>query len=196
MSYVLGLTGSIGMGKSTTALMLGDMGLPVWDADAVVHQIYGPQGAAVAPIAALMPDVVVQNAVERSKLRAAIQARPALLDEIQSIVHPIVAANRTQFLRASQAPIVVLDIPLLYEIGADSLCHGVIVVTAPAQVQRARVLARGLSEPEFEAILARQMPDADKRARATWVVQTTNMQRTRADVQKIIAQITKGLTHA
>jgi dephospho-CoA kinase len=196
MSYVLGLTGSIGMGKSTTAQMLKDMGLPVWDADLVVHDLYAAGGAAVAQIAGLAPDSINAGAVDRSKLRAAIAAQPSLLDAVQSIVHPLVAANRAQFLAASAAPIVVLDIPLLFEIGADAFCDGVIVVSAPAEVQRERVLARGLPQAEFETILARQMPDADKRARATWVVPTNSLPQTRDHVRGIIAQITKGLSHA
>lgn len=196
MRYVLGLTGSIGMGKSTAAQMLKGMGLPVWDADAAVHDSYAIGGAAVAPIAALAPDAINAGAVDRSKLRAEIQAHPALLNDIQAIVHPIVAANRAQFLAARTAPLVVLDIPLLYEIGADSLCNGVIVVSAPADVQRARVLARGIPEAEFEMILSRQMPDSEKRARATWVVQTNTLQQTRDDLRGIIAAITKGPSHA
>lgn len=196
MSYVLGLTGSIGMGKSTTAAMLGEMGLPVWDADGAVHKLYAKGGAAVAPIAALCPASVREGAVDRAVLRQMVQENPDLLDKITKIVHPLVAADRSAFIASAQGDIVVLDIPLLFEIGADNLCHGIIVVTAPPDVQKARVLARGLSEDAFHALLARQMPDDEKQRRATWVVQTTTLQDVRCALQDIVLQIKKGISHA
>lgn len=196
MSYVLGLTGSIGMGKSTTAQMLAQMGLPVWDADQTVHRLYAKGGAAVSQIGALCPQAVENGAIDRDILRQKVQDQPDLLDKITKIVHPLVAADRSAFIANSTAEIVVLDIPLLYEIGADQLCDGVIVVTAPPAVQEARVLARGLSADAFRALLARQMPDAEKQRRATWVVQTTTLQEVRSTLQDIVSQIKKGVSHA
>lgn len=196
MSYVLGLTGSIGMGKSTTAAMLGEMGLAIWDADAAVHQLYAKGGAAAPQIAALCPSCVHDGAVDRAALRQMVQENPDLLDKITQIVHPLVAADRSAFIAAAKGDIVVLDIPLLFEIGADNLCNGVIVVTAPPEVQKARVLARGLSEDAFNALLARQMPDKEKQRRATWVVQTTTLEDVRRALQDIVLQIKKGISHA
>lgn len=189
MSYILGLTGSIGMGKSTTAAMLAQHGLPVWDADGAVHRLYGTGGAAVAPIAALVPVARVQGGLDRAELRRAIAENPALLGQIQAIVHPMVSQDRIDFIEKNQAPILVLDVPLLYEIGADTLCDGVIVVTAPPQVQKQRVLARGMSEADFDLLLSRQMPDGEKRARATWVVQTRSLPHVQAEIATILAEI-------
>jgi dephospho-CoA kinase len=196
MSYVLGLTGSIGMGKSTTAAMLQDLGLPLWDADAVVHGLYDVGGAAVDPVAALCPQAGMSGRIDRDILRSAVAAQPGLLGQIQAIVHPLVADSRAQFLAASTAPIVVLDIPLLFEIGADALCNGIIVVTAPPDVQRARVLARGVDEAMFQTLLARQMPDAEKRARATWVIETLGLDHVRAQLKMIVSDIEKAHPNA
>lgn len=196
MSYVLGLTGSIGMGKSTTAAMLQNMGLPLWDADRVVHALYDIGGAAVAPVAALCPQACVDGRIDRDILRRAVAAQPDLLGQIQTIVHPMVAASRAQFLADCTAPIVVLDIPLLFEIGADALCDGIVVVTAQPDVQRARVLARGMDADAFETLLSRQMPDAEKRARATWVIETLSLDHVRAQLQMIISQIEKAHPNA
>ncbi len=189
MSYILGLTGSIGMGKSTTAAILAQHGLPVWDADGAVHRLYGAGGAAVAPIAALVPVARVEGGLDRAELRRAIAESPALLGQIQAIVHPMVSQDRIDFIEKNQAPILVLDVPLLYEIGADTLCDGVIVVTAPPQVQKQRVLARGMSEADFDLLLSRQMPDGEKRARATWVVQTRSLPHVQAEIATILAEI-------
>ncbi|MDZ7905448.1 MAG: dephospho-CoA kinase [Cypionkella sp.] len=195
MSYILGLTGSIGMGKSTTAAMLAQMGLPVWDADGAVHRLYDAGGGAVAPIAQLVPHAIVNGGLDRGALRAAIAENPALLAQIQTIVHPLVAQDRAEFIASTNAPIIVLDIPLLFEIGADALCDGVIVVTAPPEDQRARVLARGISAADFDLLLSRQMPDAEKQSRATWVVHTTSPAHVAEDLARILAQI-KGRPHA
>ncbi len=189
MSYVLGLTGSIGMGKSTTAAILAQYGVPVWDADIAVHRLYSAGGAAVAPIAVVCPDAVVNNGLDRSKLRAAISADPSLLPKIQSIVHPLVAADRAAFIGNTDAEIIALDIPLLFEIGAENQCDSVIVVTTTPDQQRKRVLTRGLTEAEFAMILSKQMPDAEKRSRATWVVETHSPQHVSAEIGKILAQI-------
>lgn len=188
--YRLGLTGSIGMGKSTTAAMFAQEGLQVWDADATVAQLYAPGGAAVAPLAAAFPEVLEGGAISRPRLRALIARDDRVLDQVQSIVHPLVAADREAFLRRHRGEMVLLDIPLLFESGASALCDGIVTVTAPPETQRARVLARGqMTESEFDMILARQMPDAEKRARATWVIETTTLDSARAAVRKILAEI-------
>lgn len=190
MSFVLGLTGSIGMGKSTTAQMFADEGVPVWDADAVVRGLYEKGGAAADAIAKVYPDAMESGAVSRDKLRDLIAQDPKTLDEIQTIVHPLVAADRAAFLADAQVPVVLLDVPLLFETGADAACDGVAVVTVPADVQRARVLARGgMSEADFELILARQMPDAEKRSRARWVIETHTLDAARQSVKDILQQI-------
>jgi len=189
MSYRLGLTGSIGMGKSTTAAILLQYGVPVWDADGAVHRLYGAGGAAVASIAALCPGALTDTGLDRSKLRAAIATNPDLLHKIQNIVHPLVAADRANFIANTQGEIIALDIPLLFEIGADTLCDGIIVVTTSPQEQRRRVLARGLSEADFQMILSKQMPDAEKRARATWVVETQSVAHVTAEIGRVLATI-------
>jgi dephospho-CoA kinase len=189
MTYVLGLTGSIGMGKSTTAAMFAADGVPVWDADAAVHRLYAG-GAAADPVGAAFPGVVVGGNVSREMLKAALAADPAGFARLEAIVHPLVAADRAAFLAATRADLVLLDIPLLFEGGTDAICDGIAVVSVPADVQRARVLARpGMTTAQFDAILARQMPDADKRARATWVIDTSTPETARAQVRAIIAEI-------
>lgn len=188
MSYCLGLTGSIGMGKTTTAAMFAAHGIPVWDADETVHRLY--RGAAVAPMAAAFPQAIQDGMVSRDHLRDMITANPRILDQIQNIVHPLIAADRAQFITTATAPIILLDLPLLYEIGGEQICDGVVVVAAPADVQRARVLARGqMTEAQFEMILARQIPDADKRARADWVIETTSLDLAKQQVIDIISEI-------
>lgn len=197
MSFRLGLTGSIGMGKSTTAQMFRDAGVPVWDADATVHSLYLPGGAAMTAIAGLFPDVIQNGAVSRPLLRQKIAADPRVLDQVQALVHPLVAAHRAEFLRANPAPIVVLDIPLLFETGAQTQCDAVAVVSVPPEIQKARVLARGgMSEAEFALILSRQMPDAEKRARATWVIETLDLVSARLTVTEILQEIRQGTMHA
>ncbi len=188
--YLLGLTGSIGMGKSTTAQMFADAGVPVWDADATVHRLYGVGGAATAVLGAIFPEVIQDGAVSRARLRAKIAADASVLDLVQAKVHPLVAADRAAFVAQATAPVVVLDVPLLFETGADALCDGIVVVTAPEAVARARVLARGgMTDADLDLILSRQMPDAEKRARATWVIQTTDLDFARAAVRQILQDI-------
>jgi dephospho-CoA kinase len=197
MSYRLGLTGSIGMGKSTTAQLFAAEGVPAWDADATVHTLYGVDGAATRILAPLYPDIVESGAISRPLLRAKIAAEPALLDIVQAIVHPLVSASRVAFLASTPAPIVLLDIPLLFETGAEDLCDGIVVVSAPAEEQRRRVLSRGvMTELEFAIILGRQMPDAEKRVRATWVIETTTLDRATQSVKQILQEIRQGLAHA
>lgn len=189
--YLLGLTGSIAMGKSTTAQMFRDAGVPVWDADATVHRLYQEGGAAVTPVAALVPDALKDGAIDRTALSAAIRRDPSLLDRLEKIVHPLVQQDRAAFVAAAQADVVVLDIPLLYETGAEKECDAVLVVTAPPEVQRDRVLSRpGMTEDRFESLLFRQMPDADKRARADFVVDTSRgLEAARADVHSVLETV-------
>lgn len=198
MSFLLGLTGSIGMGKSTTAQMFADAGVPVWDADAAVHRLYARGGAAVAPMQALHPQAVIDGAVSRDALKDWIGADPTALKQIEQPVHPLVGADRADFIAAhADAPIILLDIPLLFETKAEGRMDAIAVVTAPADVQRARVLARGtMTEAQFETILAKQLPDAQKRARADFIIETLTLEGARAAVQDVIAQIKQGLHDA
>ena len=191
---IVGLTGSIGMGKSTTAAMFAEAGCPVYDADAEVHKLYAKGGAAVAPVEAAFPGVVEDGAINRALLSDRVVGDPAALDRLNSIVHPLVGANRGEFFeRAAQtgAQIVVLDIPLLFETGGERNVDAIVVVSAPADVQRERVLAReGMSEAKLDAILARQMADVEKRARAHFVVDTSRgLDAAREQVQAIIAAL-------
>lgn len=191
--FLLGLTGSIGMGKSTTAAMFAELGIPVWDADAAVHRLYAPGGAAVAPLAQAFPQALREGGIDRAALKQAIAADPAALKRIESIVHPLVAADRAAFVAAATAPIVVLDIPLLFEGGHEAMMDAVLVVTAPPEAQRARVLSRpGMTEAQFDLILSRQMPDAEKRARATHVIETRTPDQTRAAVRALVQSLTEG----
>ncbi len=173
---VLGLTGSIGMGKSTAAAMLRRLGLPVHDADATVHRLFGRGGAAVAPIAAAFPGVVRDGAVDRKALGAVVFGDPAALRRLEAIVHPLVRAAEGEFLRRARrrrVRLVVLDIPLLYETGGAGRCDAVAVVTAPPFLQAQRVLRRpGMTPERLAAIRAAQMPDAEKRRRADFVIPT------------------------
>ena len=191
MSFRLGLTGGIGMGKSTAAAMFRDLGHPVWDADAAVHRLYAPGGAAVAPVAAGFPGVLRDGGIDRAALKAALAADASGFARLEAIVHPLVAADRAAFVADhADAPIVVLDIPLLFENGTQAQMDAVAVVSAPAGVQRARVLARpGMTEPAFQMILARQMPDADKRRLADWVIPSDTPEGARAAIVDICARI-------
>ncbi|MFM2356472.1 MAG: dephospho-CoA kinase [Pseudomonadota bacterium] len=195
-AFRLGLTGSVGMGKSTTAAMFRAAGVPVWDADACVHRLYAPGGAAVAPVGAAFPAALVDGAIDRARLREALLGDAAAFARLESIVHPLVAADRAGFLRRADAEgqdIVLLDIPLLYETGAESDLDGVAVVSVDRQTQAARVLARpGMTEDALQAILARQMRDAEKRKRADWVIDTTTLEGARAQVAAILSQIRQG----
>ena len=188
--FRLGLTGSIGMGKSTTAAMFAAEGIPVWDADAAVHRLYANGGAAVAPIVALCPQALSQGAIDRSALKTWIARDPKALAQIEAVVHPLVAADRAQFLADINADIALCDIPLLFEKGTDAEMDATLLVTAPPDVQRARVLSRqGMTQAQFDLILQRQMPDAQKRARATHIVETLDVASTRAYVMALITHI-------
>jgi dephospho-CoA kinase len=173
---ILGLTGSIGMGKSTTSKMFQAEDVPVYDSDAAVHALYAAGGAAVEPVETAFPGVVVNGAIDRAKLSARVVGDPEALAKLEAIVHPLVGAHRIGFFEKAEAEghdIVVLDVPLLFETGGEKRVDKVVVVSAPAEVQRERVLARPEMTPEkFEAILARQTPDAEKRARADFVIDT------------------------
>jgi dephospho-CoA kinase len=186
---ILGLTGSIGMGKSATAAMFADAGVPVHDADATVHDLY--DGEAVQAIEAAFPGSTANGKVDRVKLSAQVVGHTEALKTLEAIVHPMVVNKRNQFLDAARedgAAIVVLDIPLLYETGTDAVCDAVVVVSAPADVQRARVLERpGMTAERFESLLLRQIPDVEKRRRADFVVDTSQgFDQARAQVTDIL----------
>ena len=191
---LLGLTGSIGMGKSTTTAMFAERGAVIWNADDAVHALYAPGGAAVAPIDAAFPGVVSEGAVDRTRLAAALGNDPAAFARLEAIVHPLVALGRMQQLQAAMeagVKLAVLDIPLLFETGGDRSVHAVVVVTAPPEVQAERVLARpGMTRERFEAILARQLPDAEKRRRADFIVDTgQGMAVARDQVHEIVGTV-------
>ncbi len=191
MTFRLGLTGSIGMGKSTTAQMFRDLGHPVWDADQAVHRLYAPGGLAVAPVAAAFPAALSQDGIDRGALKTALAADPAALARLEGIVHPLVARDRQDFLaRHVGAPLVVLDIPLLFESAHPPDLDGVAVVSTDPATQAARVLARpGMTRDTLAMILARQMPDADKRARADWIIPTDSLDGARAAVARIVNEV-------
>ena len=173
---IVGLTGSIGMGKSTTARLFADAGAPVYDADAAVHEIYALGGAAVGPVEAAFPGSTREGEVDRTALSARLAGDPEKLRRLEAIVHPLLLEGRARFFEratAAGAELVVLDVPLLFETGGDRMMHAVVAVSAPPDVQRERVLARpGMTEEKLAAILARQTPDAEKRARADFVIET------------------------
>ena len=187
---VVGLTGSIGMGKSTVAAMFADLGVPVFDADAVVHALQGPNGRIVSAIEAAFPGTTGVSGVDRPALSAAVLDDDAAMRRLEAIVHPAVGEERARFFADhADAPIVVLDIPLLFETGGDGRVEKVVVVSGSSEVQRARVLARpGMTAAKFESILARQMPDAEKRARADFVIATdVSLEQTRDAVARVVA---------
>jgi dephospho-CoA kinase len=188
----IGLTGSIGMGKSTTAAMFREAGVPVYDADAAVRDLYEPGGAAVGPVGEAFPGVVKDGRVDREALRQAVLGDPDALKRLNAVVHPLVGKDRVGFFaqaEAGGADMVVLDIPLLFETGGDANMDAVVVASAPAEMQRERVLARpGMTPERLDAILAQQTPDAEKRARADFVVDTSRgLEPARAQVAEIIA---------
>jgi dephospho-CoA kinase len=194
--FVLGLTGSIGMGKSTTAGLLAAAGLPVWDADAAVHRLYAPGGAAVFAVARRFPKALQSGGIDRAALKAEIAKDSNALADLEALVHPLVSADRKQFLATARNDILVLDVPLLFETGVNALCDATLLVTAPPELQRARVLARpGMTEEAFRLILQRQLPDLEKRARATHILETLSLDLARTYVAALIAHIRQA-THA
>lgn len=192
MSFLLGLTGSIGMGKSTTAGMFRDAGVPVWDADATVAKLYGKGGAAVAPLSALNRGLIQNDAVDREALKNWVKKDPNVLNRLESLIHPLVAADRAEFIddHAEQS-LIVCDIPLLYETGADQWLDAVLVVTTDAETQKARVMERaGMDSALFDRILARQMPNSEKIARADYVIETNSFEGARKAVHDLINDLT------
>ncbi|KHQ52443.1 dephospho-CoA kinase [Mameliella alba] len=197
MRFKLGLTGSIGMGKSTTAQMFADAGCAVWDADAAVHRLYGPEGAAVAPIGKIFPQAIENDQVSRDALRRIIADDATALKRIEEIVHPLVQEDREAFIAAHPQAIGVFDIPLLFETGGDAQMDATACVNVSRETQEARVLARGtMSADDLARILARQMPNAEKCARATYVIETDTLEHARAQVQDVLKDIEQRLQHA
>lgn len=191
---IVGLTGSIGMGKSTVAAMFADAGVPVFDADAAVHRLQGPGGRLVAAIESLHPGTTGADGVDRGKLSAAVLGNPAALRALEQLVHPAVGEDRAAFLQHhADAPLIIFDVPLLFETGGERHVDKTVVVSAAPAVQRARVLERpGMSESKFDAIVARQLPDAEKRARADFVIATdVPLAETRAAVNALIACLSR-----
>lgn len=194
---VIGLTGSIGMGKTETARMFAQEGIPVSDSDAIVHQLYDKDGAAVEPVSAAFPGVVTGGRIDREKLARHLKIHPRDFTQLEAIVHPLVRAAQDKFLneaRARKSRLAVLDIPLLFETGRDRDVDKIVVVSAPADIQRRRVLARpGMTEEKFGGILARQLPDAEKRTRADYIVDSSQgLDYARAQVRHIIDVLSQG----
>jgi dephospho-CoA kinase len=192
---ILGLTGSIGMGKSTVARMFAEEGVPVFDADAAVHRLQGPAGALVAGIEALFPGTTGADGVNRSALAERVLAEPEALKRLEALVHPAVAVEREAFLAANAGrQVVVLDIPLLFEKGGAALVDKIAVVSADPEIQRIRTLARpGMTPEKFLRILGHQMPDSEKRARADFVIPTDcSLDETRASVRHILACLSES----
>lgn len=191
----LGLTGSIGMGKSTVAEMFAAEGVPVFDADAAVHRLQGPTGLAVTAIEARFPGTTGRSGVDRIALAEAVLGDDAAMKGLEAIIHPAVRAAIAVFLSDhASSPLVVLDIPLLFETGGERIVNKIAVVSAPASVQRVRTLARpGMTTVKFEAILARQVPDDEKRARADFVIWSNGpLDETRRQVRRVITCLTRG----
>ncbi|QFT48558.1 Dephospho-CoA kinase [Roseivivax sp. THAF40] len=194
MTIKLGLTGSIGMGKSTTAALFAEEGAAVWDADAAVHRLYQAGGAAVAPIGEVFPDAIEDGAVSRRALRDIIAKDESALKTIEGIVHPLVRADRDVFAAKTETDITVYDIPLLFETGAQSEMDATACVYVPYGEQRRRVLERGtMSEADFERILDKQMPIQDKLDRSDFTIRTPDLETARADVQTVLEEIRKRL---
>ena len=197
MSFVIGLTGSIGMGKSTTAKTFADEGCAVWDADAAVHRLYAKGGDAVVPISEVFPEAVIDGAVSRDALKTIISRDNQALRRIEQIVHPLVAQDRARFMVEADSDCIVLDIPLLFETGGEARVDATVCVSVDAETQRKRVMERGtMTADQFAAILAKQMPDADKRARADYVIITDTPEHAARQVRDVLADIRKRMSHA
>jgi dephospho-CoA kinase len=191
--FRLGLTGSIGAGKSTTARMFAELGCAVWDADLAVHRLYAAGGAAVEPMAEAFPSAVRDGAVSRDVLRALIESDPSALTRIEAIVHPLVQKDRDVFADRAESDIVVFDIPLLFETGAEQQFDAVACVHVQEDIQRRRVLARGsMTEAQLDVILSKQLPAAEKAARADFVIETDTLDHAREQVQSVVDQIRRG----
>lgn len=197
MTFHLGLTGSIGMGKSTTAAMFAEQGCAVWDADAAVHRLYGMGGAAVAPMQMAFPDAVQDGVVSRAALKKIISRDSSALKRIESIVHPLVAQDRADFPETAQSDILVFDIPLLFETGGETSMDAVVCVSVPPDIQKQRVLARGTMTPaQFKHIRDTQMPNDEKCARSDYVIVTDTLDHARQQVQDIVQDIRKQMKDA
>ncbi len=197
MSCSLGLTGSIGRGKSTTDTLFEEEGCGVWDADAAVHRLYDVGGAAVEPLAAAFPAAVVSGAVDRGRLRQVIVGDATALPRIEAIVHPLVAADRATFRKTADRPVLVFDIPLLFETGGDTEMDAVACVWIDAETQRQRVLDRGtMTVEQFEQILQKQMPIADKKARSDYLIETDTPEHAREQVREILRDIERQMQNA
>lgn len=195
--FVIGLTGSVGMGKSTTAKMFEKHGAAVWDADAAVARLYSKDGAGVRAIRLIRPDAIQNDAVDKTALKEWIADDPTALAQIELAIHPLVSADQTEFLATTDAEIVVLDVPLLFETGLESSVDITVVATAPSEIQRKRVLARpGMTEAQFELILAKQLDDKIKRARADFIVPTDTFKIAENAVEKIMDHAKGTLKHA
>ena len=197
MTFKLGLTGSIGMGKSTTAQMFAELGIPVWDADAAVHNLYSTGGAAVPAIRELYPEAIEDEEVSRPALKGLILSDENVLGELERIVHPLVAADRQNFIETSVSDIVLLDIPLLFETSGDKHMDAVACVDIDPETQRERVLQRStMTEEQFEQILNKQLPNDVKCSQSDFVIRTDNLDHTKEQVANIIELIRKDYINA
>ena len=195
--FKLGLTGSIGMGKTTTASIFSALGCDVWDADAAVHRLYAKGGAAVAPMSGAFPQVIEEGAVSRAQLRSLISVDPLALKSIEKIVHPLLVQDRADFVAGSQSDILVFDIPLLFETGGDANMDGVACVWITAEVQKERVMQRGtMSMEQLEVIRAKQLPANEKRDRSDFVIITDTIEHARVQVQNVLTEIRQRMTNA
>ena len=197
MTLKIGLTGSIGMGKSTTSKIFRDLGCDVWDADAAVHRLYEKGGSAVAPIQGIWPQAIMDGAVSRDELKKIISVEPDALTKLEKIVHPLVRQDRTDFAAGSSADCIVFDIPLLFETGSEVEFDAVVCVDVDPEIQRERVMARGtMTEARFEQILSKQMPNQEKVRRSDFTVRTDTLENAENDVKTVLTTLKHGSNNA